>query len=533
MLRASLLAALLALSSLCVARAQPPAAGEGDAGVEPEENVARDSPRASMRDFLTLCEAEDYEGAATYLELTPPERPRGAVLAKRLKAVLDRKAWLELESLSPEPGGNALDGLPTNTDELGRIQTDEGTLEPVRIVRRRRDGVRWMFSNATVGRIDGWYERLDDRWILEHMPAPLLQTGPRQLMWWQWLTLPMLLGLSWLCAMALSLATSKLFGKIASRSAYEWDDVLVQRLKQPLTLWWTLGVAYILLPLLSLYAPAEKFVLSGMRAAFLVGFFWALARVVDIWAQVIFRSSWAVTSDGSRSLVLLGARVAKVAVLAIGAVALLSQLGYPVASILAGLGVGGLAVALAAQKTVENLFGAFSIGADQPFREGDTVRVDNFVATVEQIGLRSTKFRTPERTIISIPNGKLADMRLETFATRDRLRFNMILSVVLTTSAEQLRSLMERVELRLKREPKLAADSASVRLEKLGPASFDIDVSAYFETRDWGEFRAIREEVLLSIVAIVEDVGSAMALPTQVVQLAPPPPTPSEPTRPS
>jgi MscS family membrane protein len=211
--------------------------------------------------------------------------------------------------------------------------------------------------------------------------------------------------------------------------------------------------------------------------------------------------------------------VSKVAVVAIAVVALLSQLGYPIASILAGLGVGGLAVALAAQKTVENLFGAFSIGADQPFREGDFVRVDNFGATVELIGLRSTKFRTPDRTLISIPNGKVADMKLETFAVRDRLRLAMTLSLDVHTSSAQMRTVIESVERALNEHPRIWQKSGVVRFEKFGASSLDISVESYFDTRDWGEFTLIRQEMLLEFMAIVERAGTRLALPASNVEI--------------
>jgi len=535
-------AALALLAVTMQVNAQPPqpekaaaavVAGDGGVPEEAEETVARDSPRASMMDFLSLCRAGDFETAAAYLELSSAQKPNGATLARRLKAVLDRKAWVELEQLSPESGGNTQDGLPALTDELGRIEGPEGVPEPVRIVRRRRDtGVRWVFSSATVSRIENWYARLDDRWMIEHLPQPLLRTGPRELMWWQWLALPMMLALSWGVALALSHVTARILGKITARSATTWDDMMVERLKRPLTLWWTIAVAYALLPWLALYEPAEEFVLKLMNAAFLFGFFWGLSRIVDIGAQVIFRAPWAAGREASRSLISLGARVAKVAVIAIAAVALLSQLGYPIASILAGLGVGGLAVALAAQKTVENLFGAFSIGADAPFREGDFVRVDDFVGTVEQIGLRSTRFRTLDRTLISIPNGKLADMKLETFAVRDRLRFFSIIGLVRSTTSEQLRAVMQSFNELLKAQPKIVPESASVRLEKFGPSSLDIEVVGYFDTRDWGEFTLIRQELLLSFMGAVERAGTELALPASTVRVVPPGSQPGQPPPP-
>jgi hypothetical protein len=133
-------------------------------------------------------------------------------------------------------------------------------------------------------------------------------------------------------------------------------------------------------------------------------------------------SPWGLTHVASRSLLSLGARIGKVALGIMALVAVISELGYPVTSLIAGLGIGGLAFALASQKTVENLFGAFSIGVDQPFCEGDFIKVEDFSGTVEAIGLRSTRIRTLDRTLITVPNGKLAEMRIETFAVRDRIR---------------------------------------------------------------------------------------------------------------
>jgi len=180
-------------------------------------------------------------------------------------------------------------------------------------------------------------------------------------------------------------------------------------------------------------------------------------------AEVLTRSTWAERNRASRALIPLIIRVSQMALAAIAVITLLSELGYAVTSLIAGLGVGGLAVALAAQKTLENLFGAFAIGADQPFREGDFVRVDDFVATVESIGMRSTRFRTQDRTLITIPNGKLADMKVESFAARDRLRFASVLSLAYGTAPGQVRAVLEGVERTLRAQPKLWPDSVTTR----------------------------------------------------------------------
>jgi MscS family membrane protein len=524
-------AACLLSLALVVIFACRPARGQdvlaealGDAG-EPEESYSPDSPRASMIKFLSLARSGDYDGAADYLELAPVDKPQGPELARKLQAVLDRRAWIDVESLSPLATGTPDDGLPGLTDQVGQIEGAQGVAEPVRIVRRRRDDeLVWLFSRGTVGHIDDWYAKLDDRWMLEHIPPRLLRAGPRSLLYWQWLALPALILVSWGLALLLSAGTTRLMAWFAARSRVSWDDVLVQRLRRPVALWWALALVYFCLPYLALYTPAEKFMLAMLKTLFFVGFFFALSGVIDVAADTILRSSWSAVRQTSGSLISLGSRVAKAALTAIAVVAILSQLGFPIASVLAGLGVGGLALALAAQKTVENLFGAFSIGADQPFREGDLVKVGDFTGTCELIGLRSTRFRTPDRTVITIPNGKLAEMQLETFARRDRLRFAMTLGLVRTSSAEQVRAVIKGVKDLLQSQEKLFPGSAAVRFEKYGPSSLDLSVEAYLDTRDWALFADIRQELLLRIMEIVEGTGTALALQAAHVQLIQPSP---------
>jgi MscS family membrane protein len=250
--------------------------------------------------------------------------------------------------------------------------------------------------------------------------------------------------------------------------------------------------------------------------------FWSLWRVVDVVSGVAARSRWALSAPASRSLVPLGARVAKAMVAAVAAVALLSLLGYPVASLLAGLGLGGLAVALAAQKTVENLFGAFSLGVDQPFREGDFVKIEDFVGTVETIGLRSTRIRTLDRTLVTLPNGRRADMRLESYAVRDRLRLAAVIGLVYETTAGQMREVLEGLERVLRAHPKIWPDAVVVRFSELAASSLNIEVMAWFRTTDWSEFQLIRQDVLLQFMEVVERAGTSFAFPTQTVHVASP-----------
>jgi MscS family membrane protein len=324
---------------------------------------------------------------------------------------------------------------------------------------------------------------------------------------------------AWVVGFLLNRLTRRIFLRLASRTTTRWDDEFLARIGYPLTGAWALGIAYLLLPWLALYEPAEDFVHRLLRAGFFVVFFWGLARALDVGRVIISSSPWAQTHANARALLPLASRVGKVLLAAIAVVALLSELGYPVASLVAGLGIGGLAVALAAQKSLENLFGAFSIGADQPFREGDFVRIEDFVGHVEIIGLRSTKFRTLDRTLITIPNGKLSDMRLETFAVRDRMRLACFVRLKYGTTSDQMRAVLEGLERVLREHPKIWPDSLTVRLNSFGESSLDIEVMAWFQTPDWDEFMLIRQEMLLSFMAVVEEAGASLAIPTRSIHM--------------
>jgi MscS family membrane protein len=264
-----------------------------------------------------------------------------------------------------------------------------------------------------------------------------------------------------------------------------------------------------------------------LQAAFVAALFWVLLRSIDVANQLISSSAWATKRLASKSFVALAAKALKIGVVIVQVVTLLSLAGYPVGSLIAGLGIGGLALALGAQKTLEHVFGAFALAVDQPFQEGDFVSIDGVIGNIEAVGLRSTRIRTLDRTLVAIPNGKLAEMRTETFAARDRLRLFCSLRLTYETTAEQMRAVLAGLEQTLRNQPKLWTDALTVRFATLSPSSLDIDVMAWFRTTDWAEFQGIRQEVLLGFMDVVERAGASFAFPTHTVHLAgggPPPP---------
>lgn len=335
----------------------------------------------------------------------------------------------------------------------------------------------------------------------------------------QWLLLPVVVLGCIVVGVAFTRGIRRLLRHLTAKTALSWDDALLDRTKGPLRLLSSVGLFVVVVRLLVLPAQFEHWIDRGAAAVASGGVFWGLFRAIEIGASALSSSPWAAERPAALTLIPIGARVTRVVLVALAVGTGLSLVGVPVASIVAGLGVGGLAVALAAQKTFENLLGAFTIGVDQPFREGDFVKVDDFVGTVERVGLRSTTFRTLDRTVITLPNGQVAEKRLETFAARDRIRLFATLGLVYSTTSSQLRSVMAGLEEVLRAHPKIWPDAVIVRFAGFGQSSLDIEVMAWFQTTDFDEFCAIRSGVFIDFMGVVERAGSAFAFPTRTLHI--------------
>ena len=469
-----------------------------------------------MSEFTRLTRSGEYDKAAQYLDLSAVDPSDGPILAKRLRDVLDRHLFVDIEKLSPAPHGNTDNGSPADRDELGNVPGATGKPEPVLIVRRAdRSGARWVFSASTVARIDAWYDHLENRWLLDHLPKWSLRFGPHELRWWQWLALVPLI----VSGLLVGFTMTRLSRLVIKRWLPHHSSEIFRKLRGPVTLAWTVITGYALLPWLGLYEPADAFVRRGLSASLLVALFWALWQAVELSQHTVSTSHWGKSSVTAASLLMLGARLGKFVVAAFAFVAVLAELGYPVTSLITGLGIGGIALALAAQKTVENLFGAFSLAIDQPFREGDTIQVDGITGTVESVGLRSTRIRTVDRTLITIPNGKLAEMRVETITARDRMRFYCVLGVA-HSPAKQISQILQGVESLLRESSLVVGDSISVRLIGLTDSAMNLEIVAMLETSDNAKFLEVRQGLLLGIIEVVDNAGGALAHPVSSVWLS-------------
>ena len=335
----------------------------------------------------------------------------------------------------------------------------------------------------------------------------------------QWIALLALTGVAYALSFLIVRPIFRVLLSLAKRSTTPWDEALFNRVVAPTRL--ATAVAIFHIGALTLQLPEQGIAtISAVSKVLIVASMaWMMIRVVDLFSVHIERGLNARRDAATVTLVPLGRRVTKVFICTLAALSVLQNLGFSIGGLLAGLGIGGLAIAFAAQKTLENLFGGFVLVADRPIRIGDFCRAGEHLGTIEDIGMRSSKIRTLDRTIVSVPNAELSTVRIENYGVRDKMRIYLMLQVGYDTSPDQMRYLLVELRRMLYAHPKTLTDPCRVRFANFGAHSLDIEVFVFIDTQDWNEFTGIREDIYLRILEIVENSGTYFAYPSQTLYL--------------
>ena len=502
-----------------VARAQAPASHV--ASTQPAEPVkdalGRETPRGTVIGFMTAARRSNFEAAVLYLNVS---REEGASeLAHQLYAVLDTRLPARLNEVSDRPEGSLTNLLKPDQDIVGAIETNEGPLDiVVERVNRGAAGSVWLFSRHTLDAIPRVYEELHRVSIDAFLPRFLTRPRIGGIRFFEWIT--------FFVAIPLFYRAMGLFGLVISPLVNVWR----RRHGLPPHTWTSLpGPVRLLLLTLSIrWALASldlplferQFWFLTARVSFTIGIVWLGLLANETGERYLQRRHQGSTVGDTTAMLRLGRRVADVLVLMVGVLLVLNYFGIDPTAALAGLGIGGIAVALSAQKTLENVIGGLSIIFDKAVRVGDTLKVGDMAGTVEYIGLRSTRIRTVDRTIVSVPNGQIANVNIETLSARDKFRFYHFVGLGYDTSAAQMRTIVAGVRDLLLRQPLVDDSSIRARFIRLGPFSIDVEVFAYVFARDWPHFLEVQEQLLLDIMDIVERAGATIAFPTQTLHLA-------------
>jgi MscS family membrane protein len=491
----------------------------------PQDPFNRGTPRGSMHGFLTASRARQFERAAEYLDLRglpSDEQDRGPELARRLRVVLDRTIWVDVGNLSDSNAGTPNDGLPAWQDRIGDIETEQGTVSLLmQRVPRARDGTRiWKIAAATVALVPDLHAEFESLWLEEWLPPVFFEMDLLGVELWKWLALAMLLAIASLISLLLAGATTRLTGLILTRGHDGFDSRIVHLVRGPVRL----ALTVILFDLgrrpIGLALTFQGTLVILERVLLVVAAAWLVFRLIDLAVVSLRIRAERRGNQGVIPVLVPGARLAKLSIVLIGVLGVLGTLGVNISAAVAGLGVGGIAVALAAQRTLENLIGGISLYADRPVSVGDFCRWGDQIGTVEEIGLRSTRIRTLERTVVTVPNAVLCQMELDNFMKRDRRLLRTTLQLRYETTPDQMRFILAKLRELLLGHPMVTPDPARVRFTGYGDYSKDVEIFAYLICQDQNTFLAIQEDILLRMEDIINTAGSGFAFPSQTAYLS-------------
>jgi MscS family membrane protein len=489
---------------------------QAEASDIPVDDLDRGTPRRAIVGFRQAGRARDYQRAARYLDLrnfsAKEAESLGPRMARHLKIVLDQQLPIDSDSMSDSPAGHLQDGLPPDMEQVGRIETP-GMPVYMRLQRvPRPDGVLiWKLSAASVAAIPDLYARYGYGGLGEALPSVFRETEFLDTQLWQWLALVLLVGMGY----ALGQLATTLGLRLLRRRQRELSAVLSTFVARPLRL-------LILVLFLALSRRPLQFSVTVSRLldvleqiGLIVVLAWMILRVVES-GEAIVRSR-ALRRGQTTLLPLLPVlrKTVQILIATFTGLAVLHSFGVNVIAVLAGLGVGGIAVALAAQKTLENFIGGITLYADQPVRVGEFCRFGGTVGTVEEVGLRSTRVRTLDRTIVTIPNSEFSNLQIENFAWRDRIWYHPTISVHYETTPDQIRYILVEARRMLYAHPKVDSASARIRFVGFGRSSLDLDVFSYITVTDYDEYLEVAEDLNLRLMDIVAAAGSSLVFPAQ------------------
>ena len=499
------------------------------AAIPQPDPYGRETPRSLASGLVSAFASGNYDRAAHYLE--PPAQPKRKTaspdnrpeLAQRLHQLLDSSgSLLPFASLSNESAGAMDDGLPPDQERIGSIRSDADELLLIAQRMVPAGGTPyWVVSAASLKAIPEEAPESTTPAINTVLPAALTEIRIAGAPVADWLILSVIaiaafLGMRLLFAIVLSVLRI-LAGSPETHRGYQFAAAAFP----PLSLYLAVILFFFGTNELQVAIVARQVLARYATIVAWIAFVWLLWRLIDmvsdLWSA---RMSRADRRQAVSALVFVRRSVKSV--LGITAfVAVLDTLDIDVTTGIAALGLGGLAIALGAQKTIENLVGSLTVIIDQPVRVGDFCKVGDVTGTVEDIGMRSTRVRTNTRTVVTIPNGNFSSQQIENFSRRDRFLLNPIIGLTYDTTATQMRAVLEAIR-KLLKEDEHVIDDARVRFVEFNDSSLDIEIFAYVCAGDYAEFLGKREDILLKLMDVIADEGASMAFPTQTVVLKAP-----------
>lgn len=470
----------------------------------PDDEYDRGQPRSALTGYLYAMREGDFALASEYLDYRNISNKTLQVgkeeLARQLGVVLQRTLWIDLNSISDQSLGDLTDKLPAYREIIGTVTFKERDVDLyLQHIPRANDKVKiWKISNATVEKIPRLFSAYSyspmGEWLAKKLPSVDLFG----VMLWQWVYFLSLLLLYYLTAILITwLASSAI-----KRFHNDISNDILRFIKGP--------VAFLLAVIFARTFREEANVTLALQAIaegatlLTIAWCWVFFRLIDLFKSHLAQRF--VAQDKPLAIYLLrpAGTVIKLLTILVASLHWLENLGFNPSTLLAGLGIGGLAIALAAQKTVENIIGAITLYTSAPVKIGNFCRFGNSLGVVEEIGLRSTRIRTLERTVIYVANAKFIDMNIENYSERERIAFRPKIFLTSETKKENLESFLVALREHMSNLEMISKDPLRVHFKAYTITGLELDILAYVKTTNFDVYLDEINALNLSILSLLE-----------------------------
>ncbi len=472
------------------------------------------SPRKTVHSFLYWQQKghQNLELSASTMKASNKPLEDRIQLSKNLLKVLDARGLLVDYSSIPDSRDYV--------DTLSGMQqyTLFNELPDVYLV--KKDG-EWIFSETTINQIPKLYAATFST-LVESLVDRLPEWTKEE-----WIGIEVWQYLAVFCWILLGLIFRKIFEfildnyirKITSRTNFSWDDDLLDGVARPVGFIFLMVFYMATYTNLQLTVTLNYYLSTILEIAVSVGFIWLFYNLSDVFTKYLALITAKTETKLDDQLVPLIRKTLRFFVIFMGIIIILQNNGYNVASLIAGLGIGGLAVALAARDTLANFFGSVTIFVDKPFRIGDWIKVGAVEGTVEEVGFRSTRIRTFYNSLVSVPNSNVANTHIDNLGLREYRRLKTVLNLTYSTTPEQMEAFVEGIKAIVKSNKHFRQDFYEVHFNSFGAHSLDVLVYVFFKVPDWSTELQQRHNFLLEVLRLAEEVGVEFAFPTQTLHV--------------
>jgi MscS family membrane protein len=489
--------------------------------IVPADDFDRGTPKRSVEGFVAAVDKADYALAAEYMDLRnlrgeaddlEPEQ-----LARRLAVIVSRATWTEVEEMVDDPAGRSNDGVPPYRDPIGTILDEESGNDFPLYVQKvpRGDGVFiWKISNASVSLIPELYDVYGYPETIENVRRMLPHVT---ILGFELFKFVIALGVG-ISAYILVFLFALILRRLLGDPGFPSRRRIFRFFILPLGLWVFVLSASEMATYLGRGATAETWrVMTPIPTLITV---WLLFGAINLARDLFITRQRRDGREGTATLVRPMGNALKLLIGVVATLIYLDKIGINITALVAGLGVGGVAVALALQKPMEDIFGAITLYAQQPVRVGDFCRFGaDELGTIEEIGLRTTRVRTLANTVIAVPNSKLATEAIDNYSARKKILYRPTLRVRQDTTPDQMEVILAGIREFFDKHDRVLEQGQRVRFKGFASDALVIEAFTYIDTTDWIEYLEIAEELNLGVHRIVIDAGSGLSLPARALRI--------------